>query len=759
MSARMALTMRAMAATLVVLLFAGVFGGVMGAGSARGDTAPLDPAQPATPTTAAADALPTVQINGVAWSQAIVGNTVYVGGKFTTARPAGAPAGTQETPRNNLLAYDIRTGQLITSFAPDLNGQVLAVAASPDGSRIYVGGDFTQVDGQPRSRIAAYSTATGALVPDFRPSVSGQVYTIAATNSVVYVGGYLYGVGSQTRNRLAAFTPTGGLLPWAPVPGEGPTANGGGGSNAIKAIVVTGNGSQVVVAGHFGTLNGVKATGVGALDAVTGETRPFAANKFISNQGVNSAIYSLSTDSTNVYGTGYDYYGPGNLEGSFAATADGGALLWVNDCQGDTYSSVPMNGALYMAGHPHHCGNIGAFPEENPRINKFATAVSLVPTTTVGNGTLDNNPLTRGKPAPSLLPWFPTVAVGTITGQNQAGWNIAGNGRYLAFAGEFPRVNGTGQQGLVRFAMPDIAPNKVGPDASTFSPTVSSPIAGMARVRWTATSDQDNENLTYRVYRDGDLSTPVYETVRASTFWNRPAMGFNDTVAEGSHTYRVTVSDPFGNQVASPWMTVTVAAGSVAQRAYADAVRADGADKHWPLGEASGNTAYDFAGVSDLSVRAGRNGATPNRGADGAITGDRDTAYQFRGMSGTSNLGFLSTQTAVGGSRHLHRRGVVQDHFHGRWEDPRLRQLGHGQQQQLRPARLHEHRRAGAVRCLPGRRARRLEHRVLQRRRVAPRRRLAEQRRHGPVRRRPGGRIAHRHHVGPGLPRVLAGRR
>ncbi|WP_375500594.1 hypothetical protein [uncultured Jatrophihabitans sp.] len=38
-----------------------------------------------------ADALPTVQIDGVAWSQAIVGNTVYVGGKFTHARPAGAP--------------------------------------------------------------------------------------------------------------------------------------------------------------------------------------------------------------------------------------------------------------------------------------------------------------------------------------------------------------------------------------------------------------------------------------------------------------------------------------------------------------------------------------------------------------------------------------------------------------------------------------------------------------------------------------------
>ena len=66
-----------------------------------------------------ADALPTVQIDGVVWSQAVVGNTVYAGGRFNNARPAGAAAGTQLTPRGNLLAYDITTGNLVTSFAPE----------------------------------------------------------------------------------------------------------------------------------------------------------------------------------------------------------------------------------------------------------------------------------------------------------------------------------------------------------------------------------------------------------------------------------------------------------------------------------------------------------------------------------------------------------------------------------------------------------------------------------------------------------------
>ena len=82
------------------------------------------------------DVLPTVQIDGVVWSQAIIGNVVYAGGQFNNARPAGAAPGTNLTPRGNLLAYNLTTGALITSFAPVLNGQVKTVAASPDGSRI-----------------------------------------------------------------------------------------------------------------------------------------------------------------------------------------------------------------------------------------------------------------------------------------------------------------------------------------------------------------------------------------------------------------------------------------------------------------------------------------------------------------------------------------------------------------------------------------------------------------------------------------------
>ena len=58
---------------------------------AAADPAPV--VQPAAAVTA--DRLPTVQVDGVVWSQAVVGNTVYAGGSFNNARPAGAAAGHQ----------------------------------------------------------------------------------------------------------------------------------------------------------------------------------------------------------------------------------------------------------------------------------------------------------------------------------------------------------------------------------------------------------------------------------------------------------------------------------------------------------------------------------------------------------------------------------------------------------------------------------------------------------------------------------------
>jgi trimeric autotransporter adhesin len=64
---------------------------------------------------------------------------------FTTlVSPAGS--GAAFVTRNRLAASDV-AGRTLSSWNPDANGNVRALAASADGTKLYVGGDFTKIGG------------------------------------------------------------------------------------------------------------------------------------------------------------------------------------------------------------------------------------------------------------------------------------------------------------------------------------------------------------------------------------------------------------------------------------------------------------------------------------------------------------------------------------------------------------------------------------------------------------------------------------
>lgn len=519
---------------------------VGGATTGSADTRP--PA--GTPATVSADALPTVQIDGVVWAQAIAGTRVFAGGRFATARPAGARPGMRTVRRTDLLAYDIRTGALVTSFAPTLNGQVLAVAASPDGRRVYVAGDFTAVNGVRRNHVAAFDAATGALT-SFAPSLDYRGRALAVTATRVYVGGSFSTANGVRRSRLAAFSTSGGLLSWAPA------ADG-----QVLAMVAAPGGRSVVVGGQFTHLAGRSAYGLGAVDATTGAGRAFAANAVVRDAAADAGITSLSTDGHLVFGTGYVFGATGNLEGAFAADPATGALRWVEDCHGDTYSAAPVAGVLYVVGHPHTCATVGGFPEASTRT--FHRALAF---TTAVHGTLAHNRVPHyadfgGRPAPALLTWFPDLTPGTATGQSQAAWSVAANASYVVLGGEFTAVNGHPQQGLVRFAVSRLAPNRQGPvgPASALALRATSTVPGQAALSWRSTWDRDNLRLTYTVRRDG-AARPVYSRAFVYPFWRPSAIRGTDTglTPGGRYTYRLTVTDPFGNSVGSAAVAVTIA--------------------------------------------------------------------------------------------------------------------------------------------------------------------------------------------------------
>jgi PKD repeat protein len=595
--------------------------GLSAVAPAAADSAPPVPADPANPATVTADGLPTVQIDGVVWQQVIVGNTVYAAGSFGTARPAGSPVGSNTVVRNNILAYNLTTGELLP-FAPVLNAQALSIAASPDGSRIYVGGDFTSVNGATVWRVAALDPVTGALVTSFLPKVGATVRAIVPTAGTVYLGGLFTSVGSAARSRLAAVQASdGALTAWAP------SADG-----RVNALALSPDGSRAVVGGAFTTLNGSSNPGYGlaAVDTVNGGLLPWAVNSRVRNGGLNSGITSLSGDADNVYATGYVFGAGGNLEGIVAASWNGGNIQWLDDCHGDTYAVFAAPDVVYKAGHAHYCGNIGGYPQTEPWNFQRALAYSKAATGTIIRDPL-GYPNWSGLPAPSLLNWFPNLDTGSFTGQNQGPWAVTGNSKYVVMGGEFKTVNGVPQQGLVRFTVRDAAPNRRGPVLSglRINPTLTSPAAGTVRVRWQANHDQDNVRLTYRVIRDGAIATPVSTVIQDSTFWKRPGMSYVDSglVPGQTYRYRIFVTDPLGNEVRSDTVTIT-AATTTPSSGYADSVLADRPSNFWRFNDGPGTTLVDSAGAEDLTAASGA-----GLRADGAVTGESTGAGTFDGTA------------------------------------------------------------------------------------------------------------------------------
>lgn len=607
---------RALLTSVVVAVLVAAFAPVF-TGTAAATTPALEVVPEAV---AAVDVLPTVQIDGVAWSQAIVGNTVFAGGEFTTARPAGAAPGIDTVARKNLLSYDITTGVLHSRFNPWVNAPVLAVAAAPDGSRVYIGGHFLKADGSVRTKLAAYDVATGKLVADFAPVLNDAVRSLYVTEDRVYVGGSFTTANGQSRQRLAAFDLSGTLLDWAP------TAN-----RQVDAMVMNPDGTKLIIGGRFDRLNGIPKYGLRALDPVTAREMPWAAASVIrSGSQSYSGVTGLATDGVNVYGTSYAH-GPDNpLEGGFALTGSTGDVLWIDDCHGDTYSIAPLGDQVYLAGHTHTCDTSEGLPKDNPApywrglgFTKEATKVAkknMVKPEAYANW--------GGTPAPSMVSWFPSFDQGTATGMNQGPWNVVSNGEYLLYAGEFPRVNSIPQQGLVRFAAKDIAPNKIGPEAQpNLTPALRTTDSGTVQVSWQQAWDRDDRALTYLVYRNGNNDTPVHTVTANSRFWDQPWLTFTDPGRPLGTTvgYRVVARDAAGNETSGATATIAIDEGSAPTDAYRDRVAADGASLLWRLREADGTPAWDAVG------------GTPGTVGDGVVRGaEAGLAAAFDGTNAST---------------------------------------------------------------------------------------------------------------------------
>ena len=538
--------------------------GKAGAGGQAADPTGQSSQEP--PYTAAP--LPTAQIDGVAWGQLVVGDVVYVVGSFSNARPAGALAGQQEVPRSIILAYDINTGELIEDFAPTLNGAGRSLALSEDGKTLYVAGEFDRVNDQWHSRLAAFdiSQGHGTLISSFQPVFSTTVKDIAVAGDTLYVGGYFTKVNNQQRTRLAALkASTGELLGWT-ASAEGPNAQ-------VYAIEVSPDHSKVVIGGSFSSVNGSSKPGYGMalLSASTGEVLPMPVNDTVRTAGEKAAIFDIAVDDAGFYATVYSAVGrldEANLEGSFKADWNGN-LVWLEPCHGDTYGIAPTKEIVYTVGHAHSCETIYGFPNM-PEVRKDgshplyvrAMAFTNSPDITIRHqGVVDGYQdwSTLGLKSPTIIGWYPDLEAGKVTKMSQAAYKVDVSDKYVLMVGEFIEADGKVQQGIVRYprraGQPTLPPEG---KAETLGAKAEVTTSGSVKVSFTATWDRDDPTLTYSLYRDNE-TTPVATEKISDTRWALTSHTLEDTgCPAGEHTYRLVVSDPSGNTITAQTSSITV---------------------------------------------------------------------------------------------------------------------------------------------------------------------------------------------------------
>src|SRR2546422_9574075 len=124
-----------------------------------------------------------------------------------------------------LASFDVVSGDVRpwpqTNLGPGSNAR----AQASQGARVYSGGGFTTVGGQPRRRLAAFEALSGSLT-DWNPGADNYVWALAAADGSVYAGGHFTAIAGEQHSFLAAIDDPDQLLaapigsPGGPGPSE-----------------------------------------------------------------------------------------------------------------------------------------------------------------------------------------------------------------------------------------------------------------------------------------------------------------------------------------------------------------------------------------------------------------------------------------------------------------------------------------------------------------------------------------------------------
>jgi len=355
------------------------------------------------PAWAAISATPDTKMPGVdgrVWALLRIGDTIYVGGQFqNVVMPNGSLV-----PRSDLAAFGV-DGSL-KSWAPSVGGSGIVFALATDGTRIFVGGDYSSIGSASRQSLAAVDLSGNVL--SWHADASNQVRALTISGSTMYAGGQFLSIDGAKRTRLAAFdlsasAPDGSatLLSWSPKT-----------NRSVRSISILQNG-DVVVSGQFTEM---KEQLQGAswdasklyIQSVTPAGSPTPGRFEPWAEHPQDFIWD-----TIVIPDGRVVVGRGGVNGgSIGLYKPDGTLTWHHGGNGDVQAVGYANGQVIAGGHFSSIG--GGGPNEPPEGTHIPRLVAYDPK----GGGLDT----------TWQPW-PDSAKGV--------WSILGTSNELFVGGDF----------------------------------------------------------------------------------------------------------------------------------------------------------------------------------------------------------------------------------------------------------------------------------------------------------------------------------
>jgi hypothetical protein len=201
---------------------------------------------------------------------AVHGSTLYVAGKF------GSVDGRR---RDGLAAFDLDTGRLLP-WHPRITGgfgEVLRLTIS--GGVLFAAGDFTHVGHRPRGGVAAFSLASGRLLPFRVTGISRSVVNLAVAGGRLLLAWF---TGGGFQEQLAAVDlATGRARPWAPGALTPP--------QYVTQLLAAGH--RLIVIGPFTRFEGVRRRNVVALRPSDGRVLALDA-RMASHSSVDDGVVS-----------------------------------------------------------------------------------------------------------------------------------------------------------------------------------------------------------------------------------------------------------------------------------------------------------------------------------------------------------------------------------------------------------------------------------------------------------------------------------